>query len=759
MMEFYNNSFSNNYMNQKTFPDLDCDFSFSLVQEKDYSCSFSEFDYIKRVKKSIKNENLEKHFFEETKNNKEKITKNKSISSFRKSAESIFKQKSIEILEKRSEKDSKALKLLSIREAKKTKLNKSFVNNNNFEKENKDNNSDLGFCCPKSKVDLEYSFDFLSGLATPKKKDSWGQAENLVKSPIDSNSFVNINNHNNNHSNYQIYEFENFKSDKEHENEGNFENNYDFNNYNNVVCRKKSDKEIFESFNSLDYEKKENANFNKNIDFYYSENYKNNKTDKKITNNELNNFNYKNQINNLNKNKNNFFINKITKTNLNGKNNEKTKSETNIISVSNKSSENEHKIKNEEKQIFSDYESLIIEKLIISKILQTRSDSVNKIIKNYRIYKAAQLQKEEKLIKAILQTRIGASVQIQSAFRSFFVRKNMQVIINKLEKNYIFLYDYNKKYFQNSKCKGSSSTAQSAQTNEYEEEPNHDIKLQLLGSGSNKAKNPETLSFEYSKFLRCYMLVFKKKGLIRRNYKVNFIVNGNIIIDPRFKLDADEDGKFYNVIESHMLLIKNKIKAYENKLRYIALQNRSSPQSTANSAIFNPSANTNHIHSNEFNGKENNNNNFSTPKKPNFENPFNNQNNTTNNINNNKTSTSINKNTNNINNNKNSNLNFSLQESKYWEDIFKIKVLNNYRSVNTNSVSDASESQGDVDRIFTIKSCNEAAYSGKSKTPQTKSSMQLKPSLKKQNSNEEELGTLRKSVSFDENVQISFFTI
>jgi len=554
-------------------------------------------------------------------------------------------------------------------------------------------------------------------LSTPKKCKT-AQGENLIKSRKDFESKLNVNND-------LIYDFENNNLD-DNENANNEFNYKPIKSiYNNNAIIKKSNinrnKEI--STESCKFSNNENTENLKLL-----ENYQNNKSDK---NNKQGNIFDNNFLNKQNKNSN---IKTLLEKNLKKEKNGKIKYETNniLLNVNNKNKKQENKtqIKNEEKAFFTEADAAKIEKLFINKILKIRSDSLNKIIFNYRIYKKAQLQKEENFIEEILSTRKYASIRIQSAFRSFHIRRNIRIILNKLEENYIFLYDYNKKYFQNSKGKSSSRNA----FQDFEEEPNHDIKLQLLGSGK-KPKNCEVLNFEYSKFLKSYMLVFKKKGLIRRNYKINFIVNGNIIIDPRFKLDAGEDGKFYNVIESHMLLIKNKIKSYENKLRYHTVHNRGSSDNSSVSTNFISSNNSKTFYSESKNNEKDN-----KANKKNFCEIYKNENNNNSNT-----------------NNTNLNLNLSLQESKYWEDIFKIKVFNNYRSVNTNSVSDASDSR-DVDRIFTMKSFSKAASSRKSKAPETMSSVKIKPCLKKQSSTEG-FGPIKKSVSFNENIQISFFSV
>ena len=203
----------------------------------------------------------------------------------------------------------------------------------------------------------------------------------------------------------------------------------------------------------------------------------------------------------------------------------------------------------------------------------------------------------------------------------------------------------------------------------------YDIKLKLI---NKNCKETKILNFEYSKFLKSYLVIFKKRGSIRKNYKVNFIVNGNIVIDPRFKLDIDEDGKFYNIIESHWLLIKNKIKSYENKLKYMSYLTKSNNDNTNN-----VSKDINIIRNKE--------------KSNSFK--MNNQ-----------------------------------ETSKYWEDIFKIKIINNCKSLNTNSVSDASEIP-DIDKVFLKKNIEKKNYKEKEKIISLRKSRDyIKPFLKKQSS-------------------------
>jgi len=366
---------------------------------------------------------------------------------------------------------------------------------------------------------------------------------------------------------------------------------------------------------------------------------------------------------------------------------------------------------NENKEIYGDNlknesedKNFLIKKFLVEKILRDRKNSVNRIISFYRFYKKEQLRKREKLIEEILKIRRNSTILIQSTFRSFIIRKNIKNILKNLEENFIFIYDYNKNFInKNSNINVSIIEDESLEKksnfnlSKFTEEPNQDIKLLLI---NKKCQNSEILKFEYSRILNAYILIFKKKGLIRRNYKVNFIVNGNIILDPRFKLDTDNDGQFYNVIESNMLLIKNKIKSYENTLKNMALfKSKSEPL---------PRIKFNYPYSN--NDK--------------LEYIYGNK--------------SINS-----------------QENKYWEDIFKIKILNDYKNIKTNSISDASENN-DVDKIFTFKSSQLNSCQNNKNTQQL-SKLNVKSCLKNQSSHN--FMPIKKSVSFNDNVKISFFSI
>ena len=236
----------------------------------------------------------------------------------------------------------------------------------------------------------------------------------------------------------------------------------------------------------------------------------------------------------------------ITKDNFTVNNN--TEKENVCCSVFEKHHKNNQQDKNISKTTekfqscqISEEEQKKIKELLIEQIMNSRKSAVNLIIRKYRLHKQKQAMKQENLISLILNYRKESSTLIQSVFRSYLVRKNIKLILEKLEENYLFIYDYNTKYFQNPKSNNinkkpadklkcitnklnednknsSHSTKDSEEIESNEEDIIHDIKLKLI---NKKSKNEEILlNFVYSKYLKCYILTFKKKGLIRKNYKV-----------------------------------------------------------------------------------------------------------------------------------------------------------------------------------------------------------------------------------------------
>ena len=87
----------------------------------------------------------------------------------------------------------------------------------------------------------------------------------------------------------------------------------------------------------------------------------------------------------------------------------------------------------------------------------------------------------------------------------------------------------------------------------YEKINNNNIELSI-----QLYKPNIILKFNYSKYLKCYYVPLKKIKLFKKKLIVNFIVNGERIIDPRFSIINDSKGNFFNVINSLMIFKKLK---------------------------------------------------------------------------------------------------------------------------------------------------------------------------------------------------------
>ena len=75
----------------------------------------------------------------------------------------------------------------------------------------------------------------------------------------------------------------------------------------------------------------------------------------------------------------------------------------------------------------------------------------------------------------------------------------------------------------------------------------------------NKGTQSKEINFKYCKYLKCFFLPLSNLRVIKRLYRVNFIINNNAIIDPRYEIDTDNKGNFYNLIHKNMIYRFKKI--------------------------------------------------------------------------------------------------------------------------------------------------------------------------------------------------------
>ena len=181
----------------------------------------------------------------------------------------------------------------------------------------------------------------------------------------------------------------------------------------------------------------------------------------------------------------------------------------------------------------------------INIIIKTRKNCIIKIqcqIRRFLIYKKI---KSFKIIKYIIKQRIKSIKLIQSKIRMIICRNDIKELLNN---DALFFYKFPNelldKIFLNSNI--------------------NDLKKQLQNNKLNISmiiqKPKMNLDFKYNKYLNSYYISIKKIKLMRKIILVNFKVNNEIFIDPRYSITDDKEGNFYNVLTSKMFHRKRKEK-------------------------------------------------------------------------------------------------------------------------------------------------------------------------------------------------------
>ena len=197
-----------------------------------------------------------------------------------------------------------------------------------------------------------------------------------------------------------------------------------------------------------------------------------------------------------------------------------------------------------------DIQNLSRYNLLREKILQQRKICAIKI-SSFVKRKLEQITNKKKFIlNYILKKRKYHVTKVQSILRGYFIRKHLK---NLFKSDFVFFY-----YMTPETLKQLYSPIINPSTTP-------DMKLKIY-SRTYKGKE---ISFSYSKYLDTYYLPLMKKGIIKRQYRVNFIVNEHIIIDPRYEVGSDEKGNFYNIILKKMLYnTKNRTKKISPQKKY-----------------------------------------------------------------------------------------------------------------------------------------------------------------------------------------------
>ena len=198
----------------------------------------------------------------------------------------------------------------------------------------------------------------------------------------------------------------------------------------------------------------------------------------------------------------------------------------------------------------SEYKKYELMKLILFK----RMNSILCIQRNIKKYLIRKKIRMYYIIKEIILKREKSILMIEKHIKSFLIRKHFKSL---LKNDALFLYDFPQELI-NQIC--ILSTLKEDFYNKLKEKK-IELSIQLY-------KPNLRLKFEYSKYLKCYYVPIKKNKVFKKKFNVNFIINGEKIIDPRYLIINDSKGNFFNVINSFMLFKKLKQRTLFIKSNY-----------------------------------------------------------------------------------------------------------------------------------------------------------------------------------------------
>ena len=210
---------------------------------------------------------------------------------------------------------------------------------------------------------------------------------------------------------------------------------------------------------------------------------------------------------------------------------------------------------NEEKQInFFDFKQTEIVKelteeeklkvqgeLILTILTQRKKKAI--LISSFLKKKYNRISFKKKfLMNLILQKRFFLISKIQSNIKGYLIKKSITKIFNC---EYIFFYRL------------SPDLSPTISKNKISKNKNKNNKNEVRCK--IKAFNNKEFKFIYCRALNCFYLPLSKIRVLRREYKLNFIINGKQIIDSRYQVDTDNKGNFYNIITKSMIFRFKKI--------------------------------------------------------------------------------------------------------------------------------------------------------------------------------------------------------
>jgi hypothetical protein len=177
--------------------------------------------------------------------------------------------------------------------------------------------------------------------------------------------------------------------------------------------------------------------------------------------------------------------------------------------------------------------------LIIDNIINQRKNSVNTIINQFRnIYNAKMNLKKYFLLKHLLEIREKSIGKIISLFKSYLVRKKVQNYLSKAKTSFVITTELSNQ---------------------------EDIQLKVYFGNTSV-----TFDFKFDPFLEKLAIFIPRNKITKKEYNVNFIQNGRIVIDPHY-FTTEENGIFVNVINFDRIKKEElqKLQENEKEIRFI----------------------------------------------------------------------------------------------------------------------------------------------------------------------------------------------
>jgi len=202
----------------------------------------------------------------------------------------------------------------------------------------------------------------------------------------------------------------------------------------------------------------------------------------------------------------------------------------------------------------------------IKNLLIQRKNAAMKI-SNFIKKKVLIMKMKKKIIlKKLLKIRREKIKKIQAVMKGRFVRKEFNLL---LQNDYVFFYQMDTTLVD--KLALFSKNNEINNNSKIKEKINKidNIKIQIFSHQFKMKK----FKFIYNKALKTYYLPIKKVRVLKRQFKVNFYINDIPVIDPRYGVDFDTKGNFFNIILKIMIIKINKKQSSFSSVNHIEYNN------------------------------------------------------------------------------------------------------------------------------------------------------------------------------------------